>query len=265
MVQKKILYDEISKVKDTKMKHVSEYKFLDRYGLVGEYMRLELKLVLRNKMPKTQFFMGFFIMIAFSCALAFTDVYDGEIMQAFLFIYNFCILGMMTLGNTMSFEGNYIDGLMSRKESIYTLLRAKYYIALLFLLVPFAVMWLPVTQGKVSILAPIAYMMMSGGFIFALLLQTAVYNSRTLPLNANITKGNRSTSKMQQLVSACAFGLPIVLDSIFSTLFGRIAAYWVEFGIGLLFIITHRYWIMNIYKRLMKRKYQNMESFRATR
>ena len=265
VVQKKILYDEISKVKDTKIKHVSEYKFLDRYGLVGEYMRLELKLVLRNKTAKTQFFMGFFIMIAFSCALAFTDVYDGEAMQAFLFIYNFCILGLMTLGNTMSFEGNYIDGLMSRKESIYILLRAKYYIALLFLLIPFAVMMLPVTQDKVSILAPFAYMMLSGGFIFALLLQTAVYNSRTLPLNANITKGNRSTSKMQQLITAGAFGLQIMLDTLLALPFGRMAAYWIEFAIGLAFIITHRYWIKNIYKRLMKRKYKNMESFRATR
>ena len=28
---------------------LSEYKFLDRYGEIGEYMRLELKLLLRNK------------------------------------------------------------------------------------------------------------------------------------------------------------------------------------------------------------------------
>ena len=34
----------------------------------------------------------------------------------------------MTLGQVMSFEGNYLDGLMSRKESISNLLRAKYYL-----------------------------------------------------------------------------------------------------------------------------------------
>jgi hypothetical protein len=70
---------------------------------------------------------------------------------------------------------------------------------------------------------------------------------------------------MQQLISAGAFGLPIMLDTLLALPFGRMAAYWIEFAIGLAFIITHRYWIMNIYKRLMKRKYQNMESFRATR
>ena len=39
----KLIYNEINKVEDTKVKHVSEYKFLDRYGEIGEYMRLELK------------------------------------------------------------------------------------------------------------------------------------------------------------------------------------------------------------------------------
>ena len=55
------------------MKHVSEYKFLDRYGDVGEYLRLELKLCFRNKTVKTQFRMGFIIMLAFSALIAFTD------------------------------------------------------------------------------------------------------------------------------------------------------------------------------------------------
>ena len=47
-LQIRLLYSEISKVEDTKIKHVSEYKFLDRYGEIGEYIRLELKLYLRK-------------------------------------------------------------------------------------------------------------------------------------------------------------------------------------------------------------------------
>lgn len=64
-LQLHFIYNEIAKVEDTKMKHVSEYKFLDRYGDVGEYLRLELKLCFRNKTVKTQFRMGFIIMLAF--------------------------------------------------------------------------------------------------------------------------------------------------------------------------------------------------------
>ena len=120
-LQLHFIYNEIAKVEDTKMKHVSEYKFLDRYGDVGEYLRLELKLCFRNKTVKTQFRMGFIIMLAFSALIAFTDVYDGTGMINFICIYNFAILSIMTLGQVMSFEGNYLDGLMSHEEGYLAL------------------------------------------------------------------------------------------------------------------------------------------------
>ena len=148
-LQLHFIYNEIAKVEDTKMKHVSEYKFLDRYGDVGEYLRLELKLCFRNKTVKTQFRMGFIIMLAFSALIAFTDVYDGTGMINFICIYNFAILSIMTLGQVMSFEGNYLDGLMSRKESIYNLLRAKYYLNCIIVFIPFLIMMIPVAKGKI--------------------------------------------------------------------------------------------------------------------
>ena len=39
-----LIYAELAKVDDTQIKHVSEYRFFERYGEVGEYMRLELKM-----------------------------------------------------------------------------------------------------------------------------------------------------------------------------------------------------------------------------
>lgn len=43
-----LIYAELNKVEDTKI-NASEYKFFEKYGEVGEYMRLELKMLLRNK------------------------------------------------------------------------------------------------------------------------------------------------------------------------------------------------------------------------
>ncbi len=90
--------------------------------------------------------MGFIIMLAFSALIAFTDVYDGTGMINFICIYNFAILSIMTLGQVMSFEGNYLDGLMSRKESIYNLLRAKYYLNCIIVFIPFLIMMIPVAR-----------------------------------------------------------------------------------------------------------------------
>ena len=264
-LQQRMIYNELSKKEDTKIKRVSEYKFLDKYGEVGEYIRLELKLITRNKTVKTQFRMGIIVMLGFSFALAFTDVYDGSYMTSFICLYNYAILPIMTLGQVMCFEGNYIDGLMSRKESIFNLLRAKYYLTTLIILVPFLIMFFPIAKGKITLLTAIAYLIFVAGFVFFMLLQLAVYNTRTLPLNANLMKSNKSSNWIQGLITGCAFMLPLLIDKLLSALLPEEVAHIILIVIGLGFIATHNLWIKNIYKRFMKRRYKNMEEFRASR
>ena len=264
-LQQRMIYNELSKKEDTKIKHVSEYKFLDKYGEVGEYLRLELKLIARNKTVKTQFRMGIIVMLAFSFLVAFTDVYDGTGMISFICLYNYAILPIMTLGQVMSFEGNYIDGLMSRKESIFNLLRAKYYLTTLIILVPFFFMMFPVAKDKITLLMAVAYLIFVVGFVFFMLLQLAVYNTRTLPLNANLMKSNKSSNWIQGLITGGAFTLPLIIDSLLSALFPKEVAHILLIVIGIGFIVTHNLWIKAIYKRFMKRRYKNMEEFRASR
>lgn len=140
-------------------------------------------------------------MLMFSLLLAFTEVYDSGFMTSFICVYNFAALGIMTLGQVMSAEGNYLDGLMSRKESIYNLLRAKYYLNCLILLVPFLILTIPVAKGKISLLMVTSYMLFTSGFIFAILLQLAVYNKKTMPLNANVMRGNKGGFLFQTLLT----------------------------------------------------------------
>ena len=264
-LQQRMIYNELSKKEDTKIKRVSEYKFLDKYGEVGEYLRLELKLIARNKTVKTQFRMGIIVMLGFSFALAFTDVYDGSYMTSFICLYSYAILPIMTLGQVMSFEGNYIDGLMSRKESIFNLLRAKYYLTTIIILVPFLIMFFPIAKEKITLLTAIAYLIFVVGFVFFMLLQLAVYNTRTLPLNANLMKSNKSSNWIQGLITGAAFMLPLLIDKLLSALLQEEVAHIILILIGLGFIATHNLWIKNIYKRFMKRRYKNMEEFRASR
>ena len=36
------------------VKHAGRYRFLNHFGLTGEYMKLELKMIFRNKAPKKE-------------------------------------------------------------------------------------------------------------------------------------------------------------------------------------------------------------------
>ena len=264
-LQKRVVYKELSKTEVVKkLKKVQDYRFLDRFGEVGEYMRLEIKLLTRNKVPRTQFYLGLCIMLFFSAALTFTDVYDGSFMRYFITIYNFAVLGVMVLSQTMSYEGNYLDGLMSRKESILNLLRAKYYVQCTLLLIPLIIMILPITEGKLTLLSALTCFFLTSGFTFWMLMQLAVYNKLTLNLNTKVMGKNSGGTAYQSMIIMAGFFGPVIIIQPLITLLNETTALLIILAVGLGFTLTHPLWLRNIYKRFMKRRYENMEGFRSS-
>lgn len=71
-----LIYNEINKVEDIKVKIVFEYCFLECFGEVGEYMCLELKMFLCNKCCKVLFWLVVMFVIIFFIILSFSSMYD---------------------------------------------------------------------------------------------------------------------------------------------------------------------------------------------
>ena len=78
--QFRFVYEEISKKKEHALKHVSEFKFLEHFGLVGEYMKIEMKSNMRNKTMRSRCIMSLALIVVFSALIAYTNLYDGELM-----------------------------------------------------------------------------------------------------------------------------------------------------------------------------------------
>ena len=266
-VMQGLVYSELNKVEDTtvKVRSVSEYRFLDRYGEIGEYMRLELKLLLRNKVCKASLRSIVIIVLMFSGILSFSDIYDSDGMKNFIMVYNYVIFGIMFLLSIMSYEGNYIDGLMSRKESIYSLLRAKYILYSVAILIPFLLMTPAMVTGKLTVVSCLAWALFTVGAIYFCLFQLAVYNNRTLDLNTKLTNRQNMGTGLQNLISFAAFGLPLLLNFVLKIWLGENTTNIILIVVGLGFILTSRFWLKNIYHRFMKRRYKNLEGFRDSR
>lgn len=258
---------EVSKTeKVTVVKNPSEFKFLNRFGELGLFLGLEIRTTLRNKNPRKAFIMGTCIVVVFSMVIIFTDVYDNAYMGNFWCIYNYAIFGAMTLVKIMANEGNYIDGLMVRKESILQILKAKYWFNCIVLLLPFCLMLPTVFSGKWSFLMVLSYGVFTAGFQFFLLFQLAVSNRSSQPLNTKfISKNGMENSKWQVIIEMICMFVPVVVVSILQVAFGDTIAYSIMLVIGIGFIATHRLWLRNIYNRFMKRRYYNLEGFRASR
>lgn len=267
IVQMRYVLDEVKRQekREAALKSVTQFSFLNVFGLSGEYMKLELKSMMRNKAIRSRVITSITLISVLSLIIAFTEIYDGKMMLNFWCFYCFGLYGLMTLVKVMCPEGNYIDLLMTHKENILMLLRAKYYIHVAILFIPLVLMLPAVITGKFSILMILAYMLISSGLTYFMMFQLAVYNKQTLPLNEKLTGKNNTENGIQLIIEMGAMLLPIALVALFILLFDETVAYIIIGVVGLLFTLAHPLWLRHIYNRMMLRKYELMEGFHASR
>lgn len=240
-------------------------KFLDRYGVVGEYMKLEIKSMMRNLVIRKLYINGGLCMLMLCGLFSFSGIYDElPFMRVFICVYCFSCLGVMTLTTIMCAEGNYLDGLMVHKETVFSLLKAKYYFQCAVLLVPVLFSLMPIVEGKMPVLTMLACAFFTSGIVFPFIFQLAVYNDSSIHLNKKLTRSGRNT-KVQMLMSAAAMFLPMLIMYVLVEVFGETYAAIVMLSMGVIGTILHPLWLKNIYQRFMKRRYQNMDGFRNSR
>ena len=261
-IERELMRTEVKK----SVKKVNKFAFFEKYGEIGLFMQLEIKLLLRNATPKKALKSGFFTMAMICAFIVLSDVYDSSGMTNFWGLYAFMRFGTMNLLGLMSYEGNYIDCMLTHRENILSLLKAKYVFYSLLLIAPFLLMLPAVISGKWSLLMLVSYLIFTMGFQYFIAFQTAVYNKITVPLNAKMTdKAGLKTNYIQLVLVAIVFIVPNILVNILQSLFSENIAYLTMLLIGLGFIATHRLWLRNVYNRLMKRKYENLEGFISSR
>ena len=266
-VQYHFVWYELSDMRSSaSLKHVSEMSFLNRWGVIGEFMKLDLKSLMRNSNMRGAVLTGAAMTTIFSLLLSFTDIYDSPLMTNLLCMYCFIIFGEMLLTKVMCHEGNYIDCLMVHKENILLLLKAKYFMFCAFLILPFTLLIPALVTGKCTLLMLISYALFTAGPMHCIFFQMAVYNKQTLPLNSKyIGKGASENNYTQILINLLGLSIPITLMKVLEIVTGTTIAYIIMTIIGITFIATSNLWMRNIYMRMMRRRYANLESFRATR
>ena len=95
--QFRYVYEEISKKKERALKHISQFGFLNRFGLIGEYLKIEIKSNMRNRAMRTRCIMSLAMIIVFSSLTAYTDIYNSTFMTNFWCIYCFALFSVTSL------------------------------------------------------------------------------------------------------------------------------------------------------------------------
>ena len=194
------------------------------------------------------------------------EVYNGTSWGNFWCFYCFVLGGITLISIVMQPEGNYIDLLMTRQQSILNMLHAKYLLNTVLLVIPLVILLIPVFMGKWSLMMVLGFLLFTAGFQFCLLFQLAVYNNRTIPLTKSLTNRDGSNnSPWQIVVTMLALALPMGLVGLMSIFFSETVINSTLAVLGLAFIAAEPLWMKNIYGRMMARKYENLSGFHSTR
>lgn len=240
--------------------------FYNAKGAIGVFLRLDMASIMRNKNLRKTFTSAVAINVFICILLAFTTLYSERGMQIYWLYYCSSLFPAMLIVKIMCYEGNYIDCLMVHKESIYNLLRAKYYFICFLQLLPFLLLLPTVFTHVYTIGELLSFMFLGAGLVNFIYFQLAVYNKETATLNTKaVGKGGTRNNFTQMLVSLVVFLVPVPIIMVIENAAGKEITCIVLSIIGLTFILTNKLWLKNIYKRMMARKYANMESFHATR
>ena len=229
-------------------------------------IRLELAGIFRNRNPRHTFINCIIILFGISLLFLMTPLVELPGQKTFFLYYCFSVFAEFHLVKIMSYEGNFIDCLMTHKGSIRELLMAKFIVFTVFQIFPIIIFLPTVFGGKCSLIELLSYTAFCSGYVYFVYFQLGVYNSQTASFNSRI-EGKNSTSNnyIKILVTLFAmFSSVIFLEVLSNSLDSDV--YCLVIGIvGLFFILLSPVWIRNIEKRILRRKYRNINGFYETR
>lgn len=239
------------------------FSFLERYGHIGALLRLELKMILRNKRPKTILF--FTVFMLFYGFLVYRDK-DVLGLDVILLFAGCLIIGMFTIAYgayMFSWESGYFGTILTKKIDFREYLRAKYLLMMAVSSIAYLASFMYYQQGlRLILINTMIYLYMIGVIPFVLLF-LSTFNKVRFDLSA----GPFSQQGRTGIHYATFF---IVLGTIFvifvpvKMLAGSNAAFTVLGSLGLAGVLTHRRIIELLVQHWVKRKYIMSAGFRQS-
>lgn len=256
------LYLEELNTKKTSAKSSTDYPLLDRYGITGDLVANEVKLILRNKRPNSA--------IKMSCIFLFYGLlfYNKPSFQHT--DYPIMLVGMLMTGIFIinygqfmfSWQGAHFDGLLVNKMDFSDFLRAKYLLFTIVSTIAFILTTPYAYFGWRILLIHLIMYLWNLGVSTTIILYFANFNSRRIDLSKAAAFNWEGAGATQWLLAFPLFITPIVIYLPFKLLGYPDMGLALIAVTGLSFVLTRNFWIRKLKNDFYKRKYSIAEGFR---
>ena len=246
-----------------KEEKIRDYSWLDRLGETGRFIALELKLIWRNKRPRS---VAIITVIMFAYGLLIYKPQGGKELPEFVFILGGVMLvGMFSISYGQFFpawHSNYFSMLMCQRLKMKQFLLSFYMlvtvvsVACYFITLPYAFM-----HTKI-IYTHLAMLFYNLGVNIPLIFFIGLYSKKRLDLQSSSVMNYQGVGASQWLAGLPMFLGPIGLFYLFKLAFGVVGGYIGLGTLGLIGIVFHTAIIDYFAKQYLKKKHQLIKNYK---
>ena len=241
-----------------------DFVWTKKFGGIAPFLQLDLKLIWRNKRPKTTIYMSF-ILLAYGLFFYPNDVYqEFEAFYVFVGIFMTGIF-MMNFGQFVpSWDASYYSMIMAQNIPLKQYLASKAGL-ITFSIVVLAILTTPyVYFGWNILLVNVVAALYNIGVNVPILLYAGSFNKKRIDLDKSPFMNYQGAGAAQWLVGLPLMILPVLFFWLFQTLINFEAALIILAVLGIIGILLRSSLLNYIAGAYQKRKYAMINGFKQT-
>jgi hypothetical protein len=235
--------------------------FLSRYGEIGNLMKTEIKMILRNKRPKSLLYISLmFLAYGF---IFYQDKYiNNYMMLIFTGFFLTSVLAIQYGQFSFSWESSFFDSYLANKIAPYNYLKSKYLLFAFTNLFCFvATLPYALISYKIGFINA-AMVLYNIGISSVVLLYICTFNTTRIDLGRSQFMNYQGTGMAHILSVLPIAGFPIIVYLLFKY-FGEPEYGIVALGsLGLIAIVFNKFLLQLLTKQFVKRRYKMALGFR---
>lgn len=240
----------------------ADFSFLNRFGVTGELISLQIKLILRHKRTRTLLFLS---VVFLFYGLLFYNNPGHAYGNGMLFFVAMFITGilMFLYGQwSISWNGTHFDTILTKNIPVRTYVLSNYYLLLAFNIICFVLTTPYFLFGTKIIYMHLAAFLFNVGCTIIFLLFAATFNNKRIDLSRSSAMNYQGTTYKSFLIVLPIMFFPMLLVNLIAWLSSMSVALWTLGGLGFLGLILHKPLLDMCVKQFSKRKYIMAEGFR---
>jgi hypothetical protein len=238
----------------------ADLSFLNRFGIIGELISLQLKLILRHKRTRTLLFLS--VLFLLYGLLFYTSNHYGDGMVFFCAMFVTGILMFLYGQWVISWDSSHFDGILTKNIPIRTYILANYYLLLAFNGICFILTTPYFLFGTKIIYMHLTAFLFNSGCNIVFFLFCATFNSKRIDLSQSSAMNYQGTTYKSFLIVLPIMFFPILWVNVLAWLTSLTVALWSLAIMGLAGLLFRKQLINLCIRQFNNRKYVIAQGFR---